>query len=99
MGECDDGRRDVLDFFNKGEVGDECIEIGSVGSDIGEEVQRFMLKFVELVASNSEEGVEEETGGWGRDILVEERRRRGRYLPGESVVDSGGRGVKVGLVG
>ena len=48
-----------------------------MGSDIGKEVQRFVLKFVKLVASDGEEGVEEETGGWGRDVLVEKRRRRG----------------------
>jgi len=79
-------------------VGDECVEIGSVGGNIGEEVQRFVLKCVELVASDGEEGVEEETGGWGRDILVEERRRWGRYLL-EKSIDGGGRGVDIGLVG
>jgi len=69
-----------------------------VGGDVGEEVQRFVLKRVELVASNGEEGVEEETGGWGRDVLVEERRRWGRYLL-EVSIDGSGRGVDVGLVG
>jgi len=69
-----------------------------VGGDVGEEVQQCVLKFMELVASNGEEGVEEETGGWGWDVVVEERRRRGRYLL-EVSVDSGGRGVDVGLVG
>jgi len=48
-----------------------------VGGDVGEEVQRLVLKVVELVVSDSEEGVEEETGGWGRDVLVEEGRRQG----------------------
>jgi len=48
-----------------------------VGSDVGEEVQRLVLKFVELVVSDGEEGVEEETGRWGGDVLVEERRRWG----------------------
>jgi len=36
-----------------------------------------VLKFMELVTSDSEERVEEEAGRWGRDVLVEERRRRG----------------------
>jgi len=94
----DDGWWDVLDFFNEGDVGEERIEIGSVGGDVGEEVQRCMLKCVELIASDGEERVEEETGGWGRDILVEERRRWGRYLL-EVSVDGGGGGVDVGLVG
>jgi len=34
-----DGRRDVLDFLDEGEVGDDRVEIGSVGGDVGEEVQ------------------------------------------------------------
>jgi len=33
-----DGRWDILDFL-KWEVGDERVKIGSVGSDVGEEVQ------------------------------------------------------------
>jgi len=69
-----------------------------VGGDVGEEVQRFVLKCVELVASNGEEGVEKETGGWGWDVVVEERRRWGRYLLEVSVDGSGGC-VDVGLVG
>ena len=93
-----DGRRDVLDFFDERDVGDECVEIGSVGGDVGEEVQRLVLKRVELVTSDGEEGVEEETGGWGRDVVVEERRRRRRYLL-EVSVDGGCGGVDVGLVG
>ena len=48
-----------------------------------------MLKLVELVASDGEEGVKEELGRWGRDVVVEERRRRGRHLLNVSV-DSGG---------
>jgi len=47
-----------------------------VGGDVGEEVQRFVLKFVELVASDGKEGVEEEVGRWRWDVVVEERRRR-----------------------
>jgi len=35
-----------------------------------------MLKVVELITSNSEEGIEEDTSRWGRDVVVEERRRR-----------------------
>jgi len=69
-----------------------------VGGDIGEEVQRLVLKVVELITSNSEEGVEEEAGGRGRDIVVEEGRRQGRYLLKVSV-DGGVGGVDVGLVG
>ena len=69
-----------------------------MGSDVGEEVYRLMLKVVKLVASNSEEGVEEEAGGRGRDVVVEVGRRRGRYLLKVSVDGSVG-GVDVGLVG
>jgi len=72
-----DGRWDVLDFFDERDVGEDLVEIGSVGGDVGEEVQRFMLKFAELGVSDGEEGVEEETGGWCGDVLVEEGRRRG----------------------
>jgi len=60
-----------------------------VGGNVGEEVQRLVLKLVELVASDGEEGVKEELGRWGRDVVVEERRRRGRHLLNVSV-DSGG---------
>jgi len=35
-----------------------------------------VLKFLKLVASDSEEGIEEDTGRWGRDVMVEKRRRR-----------------------
>src|SRR6266567_2529554 len=45
-----DGRRDVLDFF-EWEFGDKRVESGSVGGDVGEEVQRLVLKIVELVTS------------------------------------------------
>jgi len=93
-----DGRWDVLDFFDERDVGDERVEIGSVGGDVVEEVQRLVLKRVELVTSDGEEGVEEETGRWGRDVVVEERRRRRRYLL-EVSVDGGCGGVDVGLVG
>jgi len=48
-----------------------------VGGDVGEEVQRCVLKFTELITSDGEEGVEDETSRWGRDVLVEEGRRRG----------------------
>ena len=69
-----------------------------MGGDVGEEVQRFVLKFVELVTSDGEEGVEKEAGWWGGDVVIEEGRRRGRYLL-EVSVDGGGGGVDVGLVG
>ena len=51
-----------------------------MGGNIGEEVQQLMLKVVELVASDGEEGVEKEAGRWGRDVVVEEGRWWGRYL-------------------
>src|SRR6266581_6570942 len=89
-----DGRRDVLHFLEEREFGDERVEIGSVGGDVGEEVQRLVLNVVELAASNDEEGVEEEAGGRGRDIVVEERRWRRRDLL-EVSVDGGGGGVNV----
>jgi len=63
-----------------------------------EKVQRLVLKVVELITSDGEEGVEDETSRWGRDVLVEEGRRRGRHLLEVSVDGSGG-GVDVGLVG
>jgi len=72
-----------------------------VGGDIGKEVQRLVLKVVELITSDGEEGVEEETGGWGGDVLVEERRWRREYVFDglEGVLDGEGGGVEVGLVG
>jgi len=95
-----DGQRDVLEFFEEGEIGDDRVEIGSVGSDVGEEVQRFMLKIVELAACDDEEGVEEEACWWSRDVVVEERRcqRENVLTREEHVLDSSGRGVDVGLV-
>src|SRR6266581_4442492 len=93
-----DGRRDVFGFLDERKFGDERVEIGSVGGDVGEEVQRLVLKVVELVASDGEEGAEEEAGRRGGDVVVEERRRRGRYLL-EVSVDGGGGCVDVGLVG
>jgi len=69
-----------------------------VGGNVGEKVQQPVLKLVELVASDGKEGVKEEAGRWGRDVLVEERRRRGRHLLDVSVDGSGG-GIDVGLVG
>jgi len=69
-----------------------------VGGDVGEEVQRLVLKLVELVASDGKEGVEDEFGRWGRDVVVEDWGRRGRHLLDVSVDGSGG-GVDVGLVG
>ena len=33
----DDGRRDVLDFLDEGDVGDERVPIGNVGGDVGKE--------------------------------------------------------------
>src|SRR6266704_3462105 len=93
-----DGRRDILDFFDERDVLDEAVEIGSVGGDVGEEVQRLVLKVVELVTSDGKERAEEEAGRRGGDVVVEERRRRGRYLL-EVSVDGGGGCVDVGLVG
>src|SRR6266581_818173 len=60
-----------------------------------------MLKVMELVTSDGEEGVEEDTGRWGRNIVVEERRRRREYVLTrvEHVLDGGGGGINIGLVG
>ena len=60
-----------------------------------------MLNSMELVMSNSEEGVEEEARRWGRDVVVEERRGwRENFLTSEEcLLDGGSGGVKVGLVG
>ena len=63
-----------------------------------EEVQRLVLKVVELVTSDGEEGVVEEIGRWGQDVVVEEGRGRRRYLL-EVSIDGGSGGVDVGLVG
>jgi len=73
-----DGRWDVLDFFEEREFFDKLVEIGSVGGDVGKEVQQPMLNFVELSTSDGEEGFEEEACRWGRDVVVEEWRGRGR---------------------
>src|SRR6266581_945081 len=56
---------------------------------------------MELVMSNSEEGVEEEARRWGRDVVVEERRGwRENFLTSEErLLDGGSGGVDVGLVG
>ena len=50
-----------------------------MGSDVVEEVQRLVLNVVELVASDGEEGVEEETGGLSRTyyFMQVDGRRRG----------------------
>jgi len=107
-----DGRRDVFDFLNEREVFDDPVEKGSVGGDIGEKVQRLVLNVVELVASDSEKGIKEEAGWWGRDVVVEERRSWGEnvltweehVLIGsgrvvECALNGGSGGVEVGLVG
>jgi len=72
-----------------------------MGGDVSEEVQRSVLNFVELGASNSEEGVEKEASRWGRDVMVEERRGWGKNIltREERLLDGGGRGIEVGLVG
>jgi len=95
-----DGWRDVLNFLKR-EFLDELVEIGSVGGDVGKKVQRLVLNFVELAMSNSEEGAEEEACWQGRDVVVEERRGRGEnvLVGAERVLDGGGGGVEVGLVG
>src|SRR5712691_72098 len=66
-----DGRRDVLDFFEERDVLDDPVEIGSVGGDVGKEIQRLVLKIVELLASNGEEGAEDEAGRRGGGVVVE----------------------------
>jgi len=60
-----------------------------------------VLKVVELVTSDCEEGIEKETSRWGRDVMVEERRRRREcVLTGvEHILDGGSGGIEVGLVG
>jgi len=72
-----------------------------MGGDVGEEVQRLVLKVVELVTSDGEEGVEEDTGRWGGDIVVEERRRRRECVLDrtEGVLDGKVRVVDIDLVG
>ena len=60
-----------------------------------------MLNGVELVASDSEKGVEKEAGRWGGDVVVEERRGQGENVLTwlERVLYGGGGGLDVGLVG
>jgi len=95
-----DGQRDVLDFFDEREVGDDRVEIGSVGGDVGKEVQRFVLKVVEFAARDDEEGVEEEACWWSRDVVVEEWGSRGENVLTrlERVLNGLGGGVDVSLV-
>jgi len=100
----EDGRDwqwDVFDFFDEWEVGNDRVEIGSVGGDVGEEVQRLVLNFVELATSDGEEGFEEEAGRWSGDVVVEEWRCRGENIltREERVLDGGSGGIDVGLVG
>ena len=59
------------------------------------------MTVMELITSDSEEGVEEEAGRWGGDVVVKERRRRRELvLTGvECILDGSSRGVEVGLVG
>src|SRR6266581_220293 len=66
-----DGRRDVLDFFDERDFLDEAVEIGSVGGDVGEEIQRLVVEVVGLVAGAGEERAKEERGGRGGDVVVE----------------------------
>jgi len=96
-----DGRWDVLDFLEEQKFFDEPVEIGSVGGDIREEVQRLVLNFVELSVSDDEEGFKKEASWWGGDVMVEEGRCWGENVLtwGERVLNGGGRGVEVGLVG
>jgi len=95
-----DGRRDVLDFLDEGEVGDDRVEIGSVGGDVGEEVQQFVLKVVEFATCDDKEGIEEEACWWSRDVVVEEWGSRGENILTwvEHVKYGLGRCVDVGLV-
>ena len=59
-----------------------------------------MLKVIELIASDSEEGIEEEACRWGRLVVVEERRCQGEnVLTGEEhVLDGGSGGMDIGLI-
>ena len=95
-----DGRRDVLDFLDEREVGDDLVEIRSVGSDIGEEVQRFVLKVVEFAVRDDKEGVKEEACWQSRDVVVEEWGSRGENVLTwvERMLDGLGGGIDVGLV-
>jgi len=95
-----DGWRDVFNFFNEGKVGDGHVEIGSVGGNVGEEVQRFVLKVVELVVSDGKEGVKEETCRWSRDVMVEKWRSQGENILTrvECVLNGLVGGINIGLV-
>jgi len=95
-----DGQRDVLDFLEEREVGNDRVEIGSVGSDVGEEVQRFVLKVMEFAAYDYEEGVEEEACWQSRDVMVEEWGSQGENVLTrlERVLNGLGGGVDVGLI-
>jgi len=55
---------------------------------------------MELGASDSEEGFEEEASGWSGDVVVEERRCWGENVltREECVLDGGSGGIDVGLV-
>jgi len=59
-----------------------------------------VLNFMELSASDSEEGFKEEAGRWGRHIVVEKGRcQRENILTWEEcVLDGGSGGIDVGLV-
>jgi len=95
-----DGWQDVLDFLDEGEVINKCVKIRSVGGDVGEEVQRFMLKFVELAVSNNKEGVEDEACRWGSNIVVEEWGSWGENILArlEHMLNGLGGSVNIGLV-
>jgi len=60
-----------------------------------------VLEVVELTMSDGEEGVKKDTGRWGRDVVIEKRRRRREYvlIRMEGVLDGGSRGIDVGLIG
>jgi len=60
-----------------------------------------MLKFAELITSDGEEGVKKDASRWGRDVMIEERRRRRECVLDrtEGILDGGGGGVNIGLVG
>jgi len=91
---------DVLDFVDEGEVRNDRVEIGSVGGDIGEEVQRLVLKVVEFAACDDEEGVKKEACWRSRDIVVEEWGSWGENVLTwlERVLNGLGGSVNVGLI-
>ena len=59
-----------------------------------------MLKVMELIASDSEEGIEEKACRWGGLVVVEERRCWGENVLAreECVLDGSSRGIDIGLV-